>query len=418
MKFLALSLACLAPIALLAQRKITLSLTPQAGYEVNMLKSPDVLIGGDSTSQSRNDLWKNAPFVGLDASLSMHFGKRHSWKVKAAGQQALFTDRLNVRANSYDFGIGYTYKGKRIKNTISIGARQFVRTGSEDFDDILGVPLSYRRLTASDKITVKLNKPWSIAIRPDFEYKQYDQASFDAFYYWDPGMRLTGLYKYNYKSRMGIAPYVEYHQRNYRTLKLLESADTLAINEEEDEPMVEIDPETGEEIEIEPNSNLIEEVGARRWHYLKGGVNFRFPSLKAGTLVMGGHYTYRHDQLQGRLGYNQFGLSFAYEVKGKSTRLKLGLNSLYRMYTHFTATTETGNKELLRYLYVIPNVRFTQQLAPRIDLIVSADAKYKHSSINNQRARNFRSYFIASASVGLRFKLGYVKSKERGTVRK
>lgn len=365
-----------------AQKKTTFLLQPSMGYETNILRSPSTSVS-DSNSLSRSELWKNAPYGAFDFTVIRKLSDYHKVRAKTMIKRSFLTEGIGIRSNDFQFQLRHDYKGKRFRNSSSVGFRNLVRSGNNEFRDILGAPLTYKRVTLSNRSTISLSKTWSLMAQSFAELKIYDRADFDQFRYLDLGLRMQGNYRYTDRQKMGIRILGAFHQRNYQISKVT----SLTIDEE-----IELDEEEFDEFEE------IEER-ARKWNYYTLGVSMRFPKKKH-VITSGLSYTLRTDLTEGRFGYQQLAWDFGYQLKLKSIRLGLSNSITARLYPNLA-----DGSEMLKYIYFNPIMTLRKQLSKRVDFLLKASVRYRYSSLDKPSRSAMRSYLTSSFSTGFIFKL-------------
>jgi hypothetical protein len=385
-----------------AQKKTTYVIHPYVGYETNVLRSPSSSTS-DSSTLSRSELWKNAPFAAMDFSVVRKMSEQHKFGVYTTFKRSFLTQNIGLNASDMKLRLSHQYTGKRLKNTVDLRVRNLVQSGNNDFRDILGAPLTYKRLAFFNKTDVKLSKPWHLVVQPFAEIKFYDRADFDRFSYHDLGVRLQGNYQYSYRRKVGLRFIGEFHQRNYLIRRSVEGANPDTSEEEEEEEF-----EEGE-FEEEQETDEFEEIDERerKWNYQKVGFEMRFPK-KRYVLTTGLNYTLRTDLTEDRFGYHQLEWGFGYQLKLKSTKIGFNNSVIARLYPNLTS----GSNQLV-YVYLKPELTLRQTLSKRVDFVLNASLKYRYSSLDNPAKRAMRTYLTTGCSAGFIFKIERKEKKYR-----
>ncbi|MDG1334362.1 MAG: hypothetical protein P8P74_18660 [Crocinitomicaceae bacterium] len=383
--------------AAFAQKKTTFTLRPSVGYETNILRSPASSVT-NGESLSRSGLWKNAPYASFNFSVVRTISPYHRFKVRSVLKRSFFTQQIGIKSSDAQLRLSHQYSGKKYKNTSEIGVRNLVQSGTNDFRDILGAPLTYKRLTASNKSDFTLSKAWHLVVQPFAEIKLYDRADFDQFSYRDFGARIQGNYRYSYKHKVGIRLLGEFHQRNY----FISQQSNQSTQEEESEEG-ESEEAEGEFEEENEEAGEFDEITQRerKWNYQKIGIEMRFPKKKH-VIVTGLDYTLRSDLTENRFGYHQLQWGFGYQLKLKKTKLILNNSIIARLYPNLTATSGGAS---LKYIYFKPEISIRQQLSKRVDFLITASMKYRFSSLDDPSRRSMRSYLTTQIGAGLIFKI-------------
>lgn len=358
-----------------------LKVNPYVGYETNLLKSPMNYVPSSGKEMGLNDLWINAPYVGINNRFSIaDQKKRNTLELHGNYRKSIVQPNDMVSASDLFTGISYRFNNqKKLKNELKFGFRNYVKTG-EDQDNIIGVPLSYNRINFSNSLNLKLSKKLIFNVRPNATIKNYSRDGFDRFLYLENGLQSGLTYRYNLKRKVGFGLFAEVRQRNY------------FINKE-----TEMDFED-EELEIE------DETDRRIWRYYTGGLGLRIPVNKKLKIITRADYTFRQDILQGLLGYHQYELRMGLNYKFKKWKWDLTTTAFFRDYTDFMVTSGQG-KTKLDYTYIRYTTNVKYALTDNFSFVLRSGGKMRFSNVNDINRRAFRSYMIGEVSVGFIYNL-------------
>lgn len=353
-----------------------LEMNSDLGYETNILKAPSTFADSLGNFSSRDNLWQNATFLGFGSRyISTSANGKHQFILNGLWNRAFFLNE-GTEAGELSAGTAYRLKFKRFSNKWSFAYRNFIRSG-EDLDNLIGAPLTYKRLTLRSDFSWKLGKRTQLELRPFFIQKYYQRAGYEQFKYDDFGGDISWKYRYRIKNKVGHGFSVRFHQRNYQILK-------------EVEPM-EFDEEFEDEFDVE----MDDEIGSSRtWRYYGLNYSTRIPIGDHIRIEGRVGYTHRSDLIQERLGYNQYvgGIAF----KFKRDKFRMDLSTLYtnRFYTDF----ESQNS-LLNYQYIQYEGRVRYDFTDRFALQFSHAGKKRLSNAERDNSRTLRSYFITQFKV-------------------
>lgn len=367
-KLLIVLVGCFFSTAALAQKKtIGIRVNPYAGYETNLLKSPAFYEPTNGEEQGREDLWVNAPLVGLNNRFSLYGNnKRHGLVINGNYKHALVPEEKEVSASDLLTDISYRFNNrKKVKNNLKFGFRNYIKTG-EDQDNLIGVPLSYRRIDFSNELNLKLSKKWAWMVQPNATLKMYQREGFSRFTYLENGIRSGLTYRYNLKRKVGFALYGDVHQRNY-------------VIQKSDE-------------QIGDSTNRI-------WRYYSGGLGMRIPANDKLKFLLRADYTFRKDVLQSKLGYHQYAMRVGMNYKHKKWKADITTSAFFRDYTNFMVTIDE-EKEGLNYRYLKYQGTLQYAVTNNFALVLRSSAKARMSNANDPSRRAFRSYLIGAATVG------------------
>lgn len=381
---LIIAVISLSTLSFAQKKNYRITINPYGGYEMNLLKAPASYSSGGIT-QSRNELWTNAPLVGISGKFNLwNPTKVHGFEIKSSYQRGLLPDTLPIRANEQLFGLAYQFNNhKKVKNEITFEFKNYVKTG-EDQDNLLGVPLSYRRVELSDDLKLKLSKKWALNLSPFSIIKNYQLDNFERFLYWDNGLNQSLLFRYNLKRKVGFGLHGNVHQRNYYINKMVEG-------EEE--------PEEDEETDFEEDELVEDNTEYRIWRYYSGGFSTRIPLNDYWKVIVRADYTRRNDLLQNKFGYNQYELSSALSYKKKKWKGSLNGTFYRRDYYNFLINFNNEQVPLTFNVFKLSGA-LSHKFSDRFSLILRANGKARLSNVNSIDRRAFRSYLIGEATIG------------------
>ncbi len=344
------------------------SVKPHIGYAFNLLNAPMTYVPSEGTPMVRQQLWKSSPVVGSSMRLMTYsWHKIHTITLDFNYQEAFLKPDQSIESSAAGASIEYRYKNlRKLTNSLRYSIKNYVRTGVDE-DNLLGVPLSYKSMSLSNEVYLKLNKRVHLSLKPFSELKNYQRENYDRFYFFDYGLNVTVNYKYKIKRKMGYMLYATTHQRHY----VVETEDVS-------------------------NSELSQN---RLWRYYSAGVGNKIPLGKKAKILTRVGYTHRSDQLQDKFGYNQFITQAGLHVKAKSVKGSLTAAYFNRFYTDFLFRAN-GQDRLLNYRYIKCSGDLKFRLGEHFDIFVAADTKLRLSNANNVANRTMRSYFISQFKVG------------------
>ncbi|MFT5821279.1 MAG: hypothetical protein ACI8ZM_002531 [Crocinitomix sp.] len=385
--FLGLFALCLTAQVNAQQRRYQITVNPYAGFELNLLKAPATYLSPDGQKTGIKDLWVNAPFAGTKLKWAIYSkDKKRTLEFNTNYRRALFTAKDNLKAQDLNLAVYYKFNhpSKRIKNSLKVGFRDYVKTG-EDQDNLLGTPLSYRRFDLANRLKLRPRKNIEFTIHPYSTVKFYQMSNFDQFMYFDNGLNLAATHNFNLKRKVGFAIYASTHQRNYSIHK--SGNETIEMEEDEED-----------DLDLESNRRV--------WRYYSAGIGLRTPINQKLKIVSRLNYTLRKDLIQEKLGYNQVELNVDLNYTREKWKLGATTSINYRMYNNFGITTN-GQRSLLRYIYLKETGYLKYNFSDQLSLDFRAAAKMRLSNVNDVNRRAARSYFIGELSVGLVWKINH-----------
>ncbi|GEM_PF-5459378 len=380
--------------------KYTLTVSPQVGYEYNILKSPSSLVDDEGQELGRAELLNSAPFAGTLVKYSTISGnKKNKLDLFGEYRRAFLTGSDELRSSMIDGGVLYKFDNrKKFQLTSRFEFRNFVKTG-EDLDNLIGAPLSYNRFILSNTFRRKVGERSTMSIAPKTILKSYPREGFEDFKYWENGLTFKYGFQYHLKKKSGFYLEASARQRNYIISRYVENEEM-----EEEEGDIELEEEEGD-IELELEEEDLNTVSMDRlWRYYSAEVGTKLLLGNRFKLLASAGYTYREDITQRRLGFSQTELSLELRYKYKKWAAQIKASHLGRDYTQLKITNNGANSAL-RFDYLRTGVRVDYKLGGSFTVFVSGESVYRLSSVDRINSRAFRTYFMGEASVGFTYKL-------------
>lgn len=349
-----------------------------AGYENNLLKAPSTFLTDTSEEVlERYDLWSNASYAGIAPRfITWTKGKKHLLDINGELQNAFLPNDSEIEARKWEVAGVYHYKkSAKSKNKLSFGYRDYIRTGNNN-DNLIGVPLSYRRWFISEQFDQRIGKRSSLFSKVYSQNKYYSMHGYESFFYTDNGLNLAFQRNFMFKKKIGWELFTGFHQRNYFLKKTDKST-------------------------------------KRIWRYYDLRGRIKYPVSKHLKLIGSLGYTYRKDIIQERLGYHKMLAEISLRYKKGKWKGEVLLSNTDRRYTEFTFGPED---ELLRYQYPSAEVKLNYKLSSTMSLQLNAFGKKRISNAEEEERTSLRSYTISSFQLGIVWKQKKEKAAKKNRV--
>lgn len=360
------------------QGSYNIKLNPTGGYAFNLLKSPSFYMN-DTSELGRGDLWMNSAFIGNSLTASFSPGnKRHKIGIDVRNKFFLASGE-NFEAGEHRYGVNHKVvlqKGLTLSSKLSY--TDFTRSGV-DQDNLIGIPLSYKRWRLNERIDWKLSKKNHFIFNPLVESKFYSMEGFNRFTYFKYGGEVAYQRNWKLKKKVGLEFSGGVNQRRYFISK------------------------------TEGDNSL-----NRDWLYFTGGVGLKFRLGETAKLYWNSTYTNRIDRSHDRLGFNQFTNGVRFEFRKGKWKINADLASTLRLYKTFEFSfTEAGDdgeedeviEGLLRFNYITYGIEASYAVNERLGLRCYLDNKSRISNADFETRRGARSYTLGEVGFGITWSL-------------
>ena len=368
------------------------------GYEINPLRSPSSFIDRNGVFMNKSALYNNLPFVGGGIFYSSSSKtKKHRFDFYSNHRNSINSSKDSIRSAIHEGGIKYHLKTKKGNLLVSkLMYRDYVKTGGQDQDNLIGAPLSYKRIILENGYSIKLNRYWGLSITPRTIGKFYKRRGFNQFKYLHNDISTVLAYRYSLKNKIGYRLSTNLGQRNYSIQKQSNTAEN--------------DPDFLDSNEVfivngnDDNSN-------RMWRYYSVNLGTKIPLGKKFKAIVAAGFVLRNDILDDRLGYRQSIIGLDIQYSHKKLKLSGGINHLGRTYTTLSAS---GTASLLRYDYIKLRGNASYSFSNRLQAFAQFGCTRRVSNSDLETNRTLRSYFIGECSMGMRFSIkGCYGDRER-----
>ena len=352
----------------------SISVTPIAGYETNLLKSPSYYEKKDGTAMYKEALWVNIFFTGGKFRFkTTSKQKKHTRDLKSNFQSSIFSSDKNIKASVLISSLNYIYKSKRKwSNSFGLNYKDILKTGGLDNDDLIGSPLTYKNYRVSNKLSYNLSKEWLAFVKPFVGLKNYYRKDYAQFKYLEKGINSGFEFKATKNSKVKLILFGEIKQRNYIIQK-----------------MKDIDNKT-----IDLN---------REWRYFSFGEKFNFPIKKHSKVTISGSYMQMLDLSHDKYGYNQFSGGLAYSFSHKKIKINSSVNLIQKNCTKLKLKNNIGLNQSLAYNYTKLKLGVEYKLRSNLTLSIDGVGRFRLSNVDKVNSKTTRNYNTNQIMLGLKW---------------
>ena len=357
------------------------------GHEINPLRAPSNYINNNGDNLERTELWNNLPFSGVGASLtSLSNSKRHRMDLYSSYRSS-FNKNSPIKSSILEGGARFFSQGKKGRKWSSkLMYRNYVKTGGEDQDNLIGAPLSYQRFILDNSFSFKMHKNWRMSLTPRSVFKFYKRSGYKQFRYMHHGLTTVFSYRYNLKNKAGCRLIIGAGQRNHLIQRNTANANTMTSQGNPEVFVV-----NGE------NENL-----NRMWRYYSAIIGSKVPLNKKMKFIMEAGYILRKDVLDEKLGYGQTQLDLGIQYNVKKWKLSGQLSHLGRNYATLSAS---GSQNKLRYDYLKARGNAVFVFSKHFSAFVQVGCTSRISNSDIRANKALRSYFIGEGTIGVNYTL-------------
>lgn len=359
------------------------------GYEINPLRSPSSFIDRNGVFMNKSALYSNLPFVGGGIFYSSSSKtKKHRLDFYSNHRNSINSSKDSVKSAIHEGGIKYHLKIKKGNLLVSkLIYRDYVKTGGQDLDNLIGAPLSYKRIILENSYSIKLKRYWGLSVTPRTIGKFYKRIGFNQFKYLHNDLSTVLTYRYSLKNKVGYRLGLNLGQRNYSIQKQTSTADNNPDFLDSNEVFI-----------VNGNDDNLN----RMWRYYSADLGTKIPLGKKFKAIVTAGFVLRNDILDDRLGYRQSIIDVGVLYNHKKLKLSGGINHLGRTYTTLSAS---GTAALLRYDYIKLRGNANYSFSDRLQAFAQLGCTRRVSNSDIETNRTLRSYFIGECSMGIRFSI-------------